>query len=96
MKNTRRVLMGMLLAVALVVSLVGTVAVAQEDSHPIVMASLVEVYTIDPAGGMDQAIGSSLKQLYDSLFRYVGNPPQVEPTPPTGQLPRTWVGSPSS
>lgn len=43
------------------------------------MYSLVELYTINPAVGFDQAIGSTLKQLYNSLFRYVGNPPTVEP-----------------
>lgn len=53
-------------------------AQAQAD-RTIVMASLVELYTIDPAAGFDQAIGSSLKQFYDALFRYVGNPPTVEP-----------------
>jgi peptide/nickel transport system substrate-binding protein len=37
------------------------------------------VYAIDPAVGFDQAIGSSLKQFYDALFRYVGNPPEVVP-----------------
>ena len=52
---------------------------AAQDNRPITMASLVELYTMDPAVGMDQAIGSSLKQVYDALFRYVGNPPKAEP-----------------
>jgi len=45
----------------------------------IVMGSAVDIYTLDPAVGFDVAIGSSLKGLYDALFRYVGNPPQVVP-----------------
>jgi peptide/nickel transport system substrate-binding protein len=52
---------------------------AQDAERPVVMYSLVELYTIDPAVGFDQAIGSTLKQVYDSLFRYVGNPPTVQP-----------------
>jgi len=45
----------------------------------LVIGSAVDVYTIDPAVGFDQAIGSSLKGLYDALFRHVGNPPQATP-----------------
>lgn len=45
----------------------------------LMMGSAVDLYTIDPAVGFDLAIGSSLKGLYDALFRYVGNPPQVVP-----------------
>ncbi len=44
-----------------------------------VMATAVDLYTIDPAVGFDKAIGNSLVSLYDSLFRYVGNPPAVIP-----------------
>jgi peptide/nickel transport system substrate-binding protein len=54
-------------------------SVAAQDDRTVTIGSLVEVYTIDPANGFDQAIGSSLKQLYDALFRYVGNPPKVQP-----------------
>jgi peptide/nickel transport system substrate-binding protein len=45
----------------------------------LVMGSAVDIYTIDPAVGFDTAIGSSLKGLYDALFRHVGNPPQTIP-----------------
>jgi len=45
----------------------------------LVMGSAVDIYTIDPAVGFDTAIGSSLKGLYDALFRHVGNPPQAIP-----------------
>ncbi len=78
MKSTNRFLIGILLVATIILSVAVSATLAQ-DERPVVMASLVEVYTIDPAGGFDQAIGSSLKQLYDSLFRYVGNPPQIEP-----------------
>lgn len=70
-----------ILLVVLVVLVLGSLLpplVAQDD-RTIVMGSLVDVFTVDPAVGFDQAIGSSLKQFYDSLFRYVGNPPQLEP-----------------
>jgi peptide/nickel transport system substrate-binding protein len=45
----------------------------------LIIGSAVDIYTIDPAVGFDQAIGSSLKGLYDSLFRHVGNPPKAVP-----------------
>jgi peptide/nickel transport system substrate-binding protein len=62
----------------LAILLVTSVASAQ-DERIVTMGSLVDVYSIDPAVGFDQAIGSSLKQVYDALYRYVGNPPNVEP-----------------
>ncbi|MBU1340297.1 MAG: ABC transporter substrate-binding protein [Proteobacteria bacterium] len=45
----------------------------------IIMGSAVDLYTIDPAIGFDSAISSSLKNLYDALFRHVGNPPRAIP-----------------
>jgi peptide/nickel transport system substrate-binding protein len=68
-----------LLLLALVVGLLSAAVAGAQTERPVVMYTLVELYTIDPAVGFDQAIGSTLKQLYDSLFRYVGNPPQVVP-----------------
>ena len=53
-------------------------AAAQND-RLVTVGTLVELYTVDPAVGFDQAIGSSLKQFYDALFRYEGNPPKVQP-----------------
>src|SRR5215470_1437721 len=69
------------LLVVLVVLVLGGLLqpLTAQDDRTIVMGSLVDVFTVDPAVGFDQAIGSSLKQFYDSLFRYVGNPPQLEP-----------------
>jgi peptide/nickel transport system substrate-binding protein len=64
-------------------------AIQAQGGKTVVMGSLVDVYNIDPAVGFDQAIGSTLKQLYDALFRYVGNPPQVVPW-----VADTWEVSP--
>ncbi len=49
------------------------------QSQELVMATAVDLYTIDPAVGFDTAIGNSLVSFYDSLFRYFGNPPEVIP-----------------
>jgi peptide/nickel transport system substrate-binding protein len=69
------------LVIVLVAGLVATArsTTSAQGDRVVTMASLVDVYAIDPAVGFDQAIGSSLKQLYDALFRYVGNPPEVVP-----------------
>ena len=68
-----------LVLVAVLVVAVFPFSTSAQGDRPLVMGSAVDVYAIDPAVGFDQAIGSSLKQLYDGLFRYVGNPPQVVP-----------------
>ncbi len=68
-----------LLLVVFLLALLSASLVGAQGDRPVVMYSLVELYTIDPAVGFDQAIGSTLKQVYDSLFRYVGNPPTVQP-----------------
>jgi peptide/nickel transport system substrate-binding protein len=73
----QRILPLFLLTLVLLVGVLQPVAAQGERS--ITVGSLVELYTIDPAVGFDQAIGSSLKQFYDALFRYVGNPPEVTP-----------------
>jgi peptide/nickel transport system substrate-binding protein len=68
-----------LLLVLVLLGLLSASLVSAQGDRPVVMYTLVELYTIDPAVGFDQAIGSTLKQVYDSLFRYVGNPPTVQP-----------------
>ena len=69
-----------MILVALVIGpALSTQGTRAQGDRTVVMASAVDVYAIDPAVGFDQAIGSSLKQFYDALFRYVGNPPQAEP-----------------
>jgi len=52
---------------------------AQSEPKMLVMASAVDLYNIDPAIGFDQAISSTHKNLYDSLYKYVGNPPRLIP-----------------
>ena len=71
----------LVLVVAAVIALsLGSLGVSKAQTERVVtMGSLVELYTIDPAVGFDQAIGSTLKQFYDTLFRYEGNPPKVVP-----------------
>ncbi|MBK8030970.1 MAG: hypothetical protein IPK17_16085 [Chloroflexi bacterium] len=66
-----------LLLLVVVIGLLSASAIGAQGARSVVMYSFVALYTIDPAVGFDQAIGSTLKQLYDSLFRYVGNPPTV-------------------
>lgn len=51
----------------------------QKYSDTLVMGSAVDLYTIDPAVGFDGAISGSLIALYDALFRYKGNPPEIIP-----------------
>jgi len=66
--------------IALVAGLtVAATGARAQDDRTVVMGSAVDVYGLDPAVNFDQAIFSSLKQLYDALFRYVGNPPEVVP-----------------
>ncbi len=45
----------------------------------LIMGTAVDLYTIDPAVGFDEAISSTHKNLYDSLYRYVDNPPKLIP-----------------
>lgn len=43
------------------------------------IGSAVDLYTIDPVLGFDNAISATLKGLYDTLYRYVDNPPRLIP-----------------
>lgn len=67
------------LLLILLLLLLPRISTAQESGRTVVMGSLVDVFTIDPAIAFDQATGSSVKQLYDSLFRYTGNLPELQP-----------------
>jgi peptide/nickel transport system substrate-binding protein len=69
----------LVLMLVVLIAVPGMARVAAQEERVVTMGSLVELYTIDPAVGFDQAIGSTLKQLYDALFRYVGNPPKAVP-----------------
>lgn len=54
---------------------------ARRSKNPerLTLGTAVDLYTLDPAIGFDTAIGSSLKSVYDTLFRYAGNPPRAMP-----------------
>jgi peptide/nickel transport system substrate-binding protein len=43
------------------------------------VGSAVDLYTIDPAVGFDEAISSTVKNLYDNLYRHVDDPPRLIP-----------------
>ena len=74
------------LCVLLVLGLSGCVSqpeggepAAKTEPRVLIMGTAVDLYTIDPAVGFDEAVSSTLKSLYDSLYRHVGNPPRVIP-----------------
>ncbi|MEM5778324.1 MAG: ABC transporter substrate-binding protein [Candidatus Aenigmatarchaeota archaeon] len=52
--------------------------IAKEEKI-LVIGSAVDLYTIDPAVGFDEAISSTIKNLYDNLYRHVDNPSRVIP-----------------
>src|SRR5207302_8243004 len=45
----------------------------------LVFGSAVPVPSVDPAVGSDDAETNFLQALYDTLYRYQGNPPQLLP-----------------
>ncbi len=45
----------------------------------VVFASAVDIPNIDPAVGHDGAISETQKALYDTLYRHLGNPPELVP-----------------
>ncbi|MCS7105910.1 MAG: ABC transporter substrate-binding protein [Candidatus Aenigmarchaeota archaeon] len=51
----------------------------EKTEEILVIGTAVDLYTIDPAVGFDQAISSTVKNLYDNLYRHVDNPPRVIP-----------------
>ena len=69
------------LVIVLVAGLAATArsTTSAQGDRVVTMGSAVDVFAIDPALTLDQAIGSSLKQFYDAPFRYVGSPPEVVP-----------------
>lgn len=83
MKN----LLAVCLCVFVVFAFSGCVSQPQEgggigvetESKVLVMGSAVDVYNMDPAVGFDQAISSTVKNLYDNLYRHVDDPPRVIP-----------------
>lgn len=54
-------------------------ALAQQEGAIAIFTSTVDIPNIDPAVGHDSAIAVSQKQLYDTLYRHEGNPPELVP-----------------
>src|SRR5207253_2114731 len=54
-------------------------ASAQETGGVAIFTSLVDIPNIDPAVGHDGAISTTQKHVYDTLYRHVGNPPELMP-----------------
>ncbi len=54
-------------------------ASAQEAGSVAIFTSLVDIPNIDPAVGHDGAISTTQKHVYDTLYRHVGNPPELTP-----------------
>ena len=54
-------------------------AVARQDGAIGIYTSTVDIPNIDPAIGHDGAIAITQKHVYDTLYRHVGNPPELVP-----------------
>lgn len=52
---------------------------SEAENKILVMGSAVDVYTIDPAVGFDEATSSAIKSMYDNLYRHTDNPPRTMP-----------------
>lgn len=59
-------------------------SIAAQEGSIAIIASPVDIPNIDPAVGHDGAISNSQKQLYDTLYRHLGNPPDLVPWLATG------------
>lgn len=57
---------------------------AQEAGGVGILASAVDIPNIDPAVGHDGAIATAQKHVYDTLYRHIGNPPELVPWLATG------------
>jgi peptide/nickel transport system substrate-binding protein len=82
---TRRGLLGGAAASGVLAGLGGSfayspqAAVARQDGVVAIYASAVDIPNIDPAIGHDGAIAITQKHVYDTLYRHVGNPPELVP-----------------
>src|SRR5215204_4942712 len=54
-------------------------AAARQEGAVAVFTSTVDIPNIDPAIGHDGAIATTQKHVYDTLYRHVGNPPELVP-----------------
>ena len=82
---TRRGLLGGAAASGVLAGLGGSlaysaqVAVARQDGAIGIYTSAVDIPNIDPAIGHDGAIAITQKHVYDTLYRHLGNPPELVP-----------------
>jgi peptide/nickel transport system substrate-binding protein len=57
---------------------------ARQEGAVAIFASAVDIPNIDPAIGHDGAISVTQKHVYDTLYRHLGNPPELVPWLATG------------
>jgi peptide/nickel transport system substrate-binding protein len=82
---SRRSLVGGAVAGGVLAGLGGTfsatsrVAVARQEDAIAIFTSTVDIPNIDPAIGHDGAISATQKHVYDTLYRHLGNPPELVP-----------------
>jgi peptide/nickel transport system substrate-binding protein len=82
---TRRSLLGGAAASGVLAGLGGSLtnaapaAVARQEGAVAVFTSTVDIPNIDPAIGHDGAIATTQKHVYDTLYRHLGNPPELVP-----------------
>lgn len=60
------------------------VALARQEGAIAIFTSTVDIPNIDPAIGHDGAIATTQKHVYDTLYRHIGNPPELVPWLATG------------
>ncbi len=87
---TRRGLVGGAAASGVLAGLGGSLALpaspaqARQEGAIAIFTSTVDIPNIDPAIGHDGAIATTQKHVYDTLYRHIGNPPELVPWLATG------------
>lgn len=81
---TRRDLLGGAVASGALAGLGGALALpaparARQEGAIGILTSAVDIPNIDPAIGHDGAISVTQKHVYDTLYRHLGNPPELVP-----------------
>jgi peptide/nickel transport system substrate-binding protein len=82
---TRRGLLGGAVASGALAGLGGSLALpalparARQEGAIGILTSAVDIPNIDPAIGHDGAISVTQKHVYDTLYRHLGNPPELVP-----------------
>lgn len=82
---TRRGLLGGAVASSALAGLGGSLAMpasparTRQEGAVGILTSAVDIPNIDPAIGHDGAIATTQKHVYDTLYRHLGNPPELVP-----------------